>query len=137
MSLFNVFDIAGSGMSAQSTRLNTVSSNMANSNNVSGNKDDLYRAKNPVFATVMHDIAGRSQASGVRVVRIEESNQEATMRYEPNNPMANEMGYIYQTNVNAMEEMANMISASRSYQNNVEMMNTAKQLMLATLKLGE
>lgn len=137
MSLFNVFDIAGSGMSAQSTRLNTVSSNMANSNNVSGNKDDLYRAKNPVFATVMSDVAGRSQASGVRVVRIEESNQEATRRYEPNNPMANEMGYIYQTNVNAMEEMANMISASRSYQNNVEMMNTAKQLMLATLKLGE
>jgi len=137
MSLFNVFDIAGSGMSAQSTRLNTVSSNMANANNVSGNKDELYRAKNPVFATVMQDVKGNTQSSGVRVIRIEESTQEASRRYEPNNPLANEMGYVYQSNVNAMEEMANMISASRSYQNNVEIMNTAKQLMLATLKLGE
>ena len=137
MSLFNVFDIAGSGMSAQSTRLNTVSSNMANANNVSGNKDELYRAKNPVFATVMQDVKGNTQSSGVRVIRIEESTQEASRRYEPNNPLANEMGYVYQSNVNVMEEMANMISASRSYQNNVEIMNTAKQLMLATLKLGE
>lgn len=137
MSLFNVFDIAGSGMSAQSIRLNTVSSNMANANNVSGNEKDLYRAKNPVFATVMQDVNGNSAASGVRVARIEESNQEALRRYEPDNPMANEQGYIYQANVNTIEEMANMISASRSYQNNVEVMNTAKQLLLATLKLGE
>jgi flagellar basal-body rod protein FlgC len=137
MSLFNVFDIAGSGMSAQSVRLNTVSSNMANANNVSGNENDLYRAKNPVFATVMQDVNGNSAASGVRVASIEESKQEAIRRYEPDNPLANEQGYIYQTNVNTIEEMANMISASRSYQNNVEVMNTAKQLLLATLKLGE
>jgi flagellar basal-body rod protein FlgC len=137
MSLFNVFDIAGSGMSAQSVRLNTVSSNMANANNVSGNENDLYRAKNPVFATVMQDAHGNSASSGVRVARIEESNQEAVRRYEPDNPLANEQGYVYQTNVNTIEEMANMISASRSYQNNVEVMNTAKQLLLATLKLGE
>jgi flagellar basal-body rod protein FlgC len=137
MSLFHIFNIAGSGMSAQTTRLNTVSSNMANANNVSGNKDDIYRAKNPVFASVMQEARGESALSSVRVVNIQESMQEATRRYEPNNPMANEQGYIYQSNVNTMEEMANMISASRSYQNNVEIMNTAKQLMLATLKLGQ
>lgn len=137
MSLFNIFDIAGSGMSAQSVRLNTVSSNMANANNVSGNENDLYRAKNPVFATVMQDVQGNSAAAGVRVSRIDESTQQAIRRYEPDNPLANEQGYVYQTNVNTIEEMANMISASRSYQNNVEVMNTAKQLLLATLKLGQ
>jgi len=137
MSLFNIFDIAGSGMSAQSVRLNTVSSNMANANNVSGNENDVYRAKNPVFATVMKDASNNSAGSGVRVVRIDESNQEAIRRYDPNNPLANEQGFVFQSNVNTIEEMANMISASRSYQNNVEIMNTAKQLMLATLKLGQ
>lgn len=137
MSLYNIFNIAGSGMSAQSTRLNTVSSNMANANNLSGNKEDIYRAKNPVFATVMQETRGGYGVSSVRVVSIQESMQEATRRYEPNNPMSDEQGFLYQTNVNVMEEMANMISASRSYQNNVEIMNTAKRLMLATLKLGE
>ena len=137
MSLFNIFDIAGSGMSAQSVRLNTVSSNMANANNVSGNENDLYRAKNPVFATVMHNVQGNSAVAGVRVSHIQESTQQAIRRYEPDNPMANEQGYVYQTNVNTIEEMANMISASRSYQNNVEVMNTAKQMLLATLKLGQ
>ena len=137
MSLFNVFDIAGSGMSAQSVRLNTVSSNMANANNVSGNENDVYRAKNPVFATVLHDVYGNSASASVRVAGIQESEQQAIRRYEPDNPQANEQGYVYQSNVNTIEEMANMISASRSYQNNVEVLNTAKQLLLATLKLGE
>jgi len=137
MGLFNVFDIAGSGMSAQSIRLNTVSSNMANANNISGTEEDLYRAKNPVFATVMNDVQGDSASTGVRVVGITESNQEAIRRYDPKNPLANEQGFVYQSNVNTIEEMANMISASRSYQNNVEVLNTAKQLLLATLKLGE
>lgn len=137
MSLFHIFDIAGSGMSAQTTRLNTVSSNMANANNISGNADDIYRAKNPVFASVMKEVSGESSLNSVRVVDIQESAQEGTRRYEPNNPLADEQGFVYQSNVNTMEEMANMISASRSYQNNVEIMNTAKQLMLATLKLGQ
>ncbi len=137
MSLLNVFNIAGSGMSAQATRLNTVSSNMANANNISGNKDELYKAKNPVFSTVMENVNGDYSSAGVRVDRIQESSVEATQRYDPNNPLADENGYIYKSNVNIMEEMANMISASRSYQNNVEILNTAKQMMLATLKLGE
>ncbi len=137
MSLFNVFDIAGSGMSAQSIRLNTVSSNMANANNVSGREEDLYRAKNPVFETVMKDALGNSASAGVRVSNIVENTEEAIRRYDPKNPLANEQGFVFQSNVSTIEEMANMISASRSYQNNVEVLNTAKQLMLATLKLGE
>jgi len=137
MSLFHIFDIAGSGMSAQTTRLNTVSSNMANANNISAKAEDIYRAKNPVFASVMKEVSGESALSSVKVVNIQESAQEGTRRYEPNNPLADEEGFVYQSNVNTMEEMANMISASRSYQNNVEIMNTAKQLMLATLKLGQ
>lgn len=137
MSLLNVFNIAGSGMSAQATRLNTVSSNMANANNISGNKDELYRAKNPVFSTIMEEVNGEFTSAGVRVDAIKESTVEPAQRYEPNNPLADKDGYVYKTNVNVMEEMANMISASRSYQNNVEILNTAKQMMLATLKLGE
>ena len=138
MGLLNVFDIAGSGMSAQSVRLNTVSSNMANANNVSGDKDGVYKAKNPVFSTVMFNLQhGTPESAGVRVVDIKESTRPAIQRYEPNNSLANEDGYIFQSNVNVIEEMTNMISSSRSYQNNVEVLNTAKQLMQATLKLGE
>jgi len=137
MGLYNVFDIAGSGMSAQTIRLNTVASNMANANNVTTNKEDAYRAKMPVFSTVMHDVQNKRESAGVQVLGIEESTKEATRLYDPGNPLANKQGYVYQSNVNAIEEMANMISASRSYQNNVEIMNTAKQLLQATLKLGQ
>jgi len=139
MSLFQVFDIAGSGMSAQAIRLNTVSSNMANAKNVSSNPQDIYRAKNPVFQSVMRELTGGDSVSGtgVKVLRIDESQTEGRKLYNPNNPMADKEGYVYQSNVNVIEEMANMISASRSYQNNVEVMNTAKQLMTATIRLGE
>jgi len=137
MGLLNVFDIAGSGLSAQTVRLNTVASNMANASNVSTNKEDVYKAKMPVFSTVMMDVKNNSSSAGVQVLRIEESGREASRLYDPGNPLANKEGYVYQANVNAIEEMANMISASRSYQNNVEVMNTAKQLMQATLKLGQ
>jgi len=139
MSLFQVFDIAGSGMSAQAIRLNTVSSNMANAKNVSSNPQDIYRAKNPVFQSVMRELTGGESVSGtgVKVLRIDESQTEGQKLYNPNNPMADKEGYVYQSNVNVIEEMANMISASRSYQNNVEVMNTAKQLMTATIRLGE
>ncbi|HEC29059.1 MAG TPA: flagellar basal body rod protein FlgC [Gammaproteobacteria bacterium] len=137
MGIFNVFNIAGSGMSAQSVRLNTVASNMANANNVSGDPAKIYRAKNPVFSAVMQGLGGRNQVTGVRVDRIQQSANEAVRRYEPDNPQADDKGYVYQADVNPVEEMANMISASRSYQNNVEVLNTAKQLMLSTLRLGE
>lgn len=137
MSLLNVFDIVGSGLSAQTVRLNTIASNMANANNVSTNKEDAYRAKMPIFASVIQDVQSNNASHGVRVVRIDESTADATPVYDPGNPLANKEGYVFQANVNAIEEMANMISASRSYQNNVELLNTAKQLMQATLKLGQ
>ena len=139
MGLFQVFDIAGSGMSAQAIRLNTVSSNMANAKNVSSNPQDIYRAKNPVFQSVMQGLSGSTDGSGtgVKVLRIDESKADGQKLYNPNNPMADKEGYVYQSNVNVIEEMANMISASRSYQNNVEVLNTAKQLMNATIRLGE
>ena len=137
MGLLNVFDIAGSGLSAQTVRLNTVASNMANASNVSTNKEDVYKAKMPVFSTVMMDVKNNSSSAGVQVLRIEESGREASRLYDPGNPLANKEGYVYQANVNAIEEMANMISASRSYQDNVDVMNTAKQLMMSTLKLGQ
>jgi len=140
MSLFQVFDIAGSGMSAQAIRLNTVSSNMANAKNVSGTPEDIYRSKNPVFQSVMRELTGGNtdtSGTGVQVLRIDESQADGQKLYNPNNPMADKEGYVYQSNVNVIEEMANMISASRSYQNNVEVLNTAKQLLNATIRLGE
>ncbi len=137
MSLFGVFDVSGSALSAQSIRLNVTSSNLANAETVSSSREQTYRARHPVFATAM-DMAGRDQASaGVRMKGIVESQAELRMRYDPEHPQANEEGYIFLPNVNAIEEMANMISASRSYQYNVEAMNTSKQLLLATLRLGQ
>ena len=125
-------------MSAQSLRLNTTASNMANAEAVSGNEKDIYRAKEPVFSTILNDnITDNKAAGGVEVVKIVESNAPAQKRYDPGNPLADKDGYIYSSNVNMIEEMANMISASRAYQNNVDIMNTAKQMMLSTLKLGQ
>ncbi|MFZ2290337.1 MAG: flagellar basal body rod protein FlgC [Halopseudomonas yangmingensis] len=147
MSLNQVFNIAGSGMSAQSLRLNTVASNIANAETVSSSVDQTYRARNPLFATVFSEQQGMGQGSlfqphdeagqGVQVLGIVESDAELQMRYDPNHPMANEEGYIFMPNVNVMEEMANMMAASRAYQTNVELMNTAKTLMQRVLTLGQ
>lgn len=137
MSLLGVFDVAGSAMSAQSVRLNTVSSNLANADTVSSSIDRTYRARQPVFATALQSFDDNPAQAGVRVQGIVESQEELRMRYDPSHPKANESGYIFLPNVNVVEEMANMISASRSYQNNVEVMNTSKQLLQATLRLGQ
>lgn len=146
MSLSSVFNIAGSGMSAQSTRLNTISSNIANAETVSSSIDQTYRARHPVFATVFQQAQGgggslfadQDQAgAGVQVLGIVEDQSTLMPRYEPNHPMADEAGYVYYPNVNVVEEMADMISASRAYQTNVEMMNTAKQMMQKVLTLGQ
>ena len=143
MPSFKVFDIAGSALSAQSVRLNTVASNLANADSVSGDPSTVYKARHPVFEAVRASLASRmggtNQGSdaAVRVNGIVESTAPPTARYEPGNPLANEQGYIYAPNVNVVEEMVDMISASRAYQNNVEVMNTSKDLMLATLKLGQ
>jgi flagellar basal-body rod protein FlgC len=138
MSLFEVFDIAGSGMSAQSMRLNLTSSNIANANTVSGNEDEAYSARHPVFSAMLKDrFAPTEQGVGVKMLGVIESDAKHVMRYEPNNPMANEEGYVFDSNVDTAEEMANMISASRSYQNNIEILNTSKEMLLRTLRLGE
>jgi flagellar basal-body rod protein FlgC len=142
MSSFKIFDIVGSGLSAQSVRLNTVASNLANADSVSGDPNTVYRARHPVFQAVKAQVgAGTSaidQASGsaVKVKGIVQSNAMPTERYDPGNPLANENGNVYAPNVNVIEEMTDMISASRAYQDNVEVLNTSKDLMLATLKLG-
>ncbi|HGG58817.1 MAG TPA: flagellar basal body rod protein FlgC [Gammaproteobacteria bacterium] len=138
MSLFNVFDISGTGMNAQSVRLNVTASNIANADTVAGSPDKAYRARQPVFATVLNGIQpGPGIDAGVEVRGIVESQAELPIRYAPDNPYANEEGYIYESNVNLVEEMTNMISASRSYQNNIEVLNTSKTLLLQTLRLGE
>lgn len=137
MSFFRIFDVAGTAMSAQNVRLNTVASNLANSQVVSSDPETAYRAKQPVFAAAL-DQAGRDQAiTPVRVLGITESSRPPRAEYAPEHPLANDEGYVYRANVNAAEEMANMISASRSYQNTVEVMSTAKQLLINTLRLGQ
>lgn len=139
MSLFDIFDVSGSALSAQSTRLNTVASNLANAEVASNSPDTVYRARQPVFAAMLRDSAlgGESGSRGVRVAGITESVLPPRVEHLPGHPMADENGYVYFPAVNAVEEMANMMSASRSYQNNVEMLSTIKQLMLRTLQLGQ
>jgi flagellar basal-body rod protein FlgC len=136
MSNFKVFDIAGSGMSAQSVRLNTVASNLANADSVSGDPNNVYRAKHPVFQAVLANGGDRS-TSGVQVTGVSENQAAPETRYDPGNPLADAQGNVYAPNVNVVEEMADMISASRSYQNNVEVLSTTRDMMLATLKLGQ
>ena len=139
MSLYNVFDIAGSGMSAQTTRLNLVASNMANAETVSSSTNETYRARQPVFGAVLQNVMSKQDVSskGVRVLGVVESQTPLRTEYAPQHPMANADGYIFKPNVNVVEEMANMMSASQSYKNNVEMLNTAKQLLQETLKIGQ
>lgn len=124
-------------MSAQSVRLNTTASNLANADSVSGDPNQVYKAKHPLFEAVRAGIGANAATSGVSVRGIVEDQAPATARYEPGNPLADANGYVYSPNVNTVEEMVDMISASRSYQNNVEVMNTAKEMMLATLRLGQ
>ncbi|MGH8186903.1 MAG: flagellar basal body rod protein FlgC [Steroidobacteraceae bacterium] len=137
MSSFKIFDIAGSGMSAQSVRLNTTASNLANADSVSGDPNTVYKAKHPLFEAIRAGLGMSAASSGVAVRGIVENQAPAVARYEPGNPLADANGYVYAPSVNTVEEMVDMISASRSYQNNVEVMNTAKEMMLATLRLGQ
>jgi flagellar basal-body rod protein FlgC len=140
MSMFKIFDTAGSGMAAQSLRLNTVASNLANAESVSSTQQGAYRAKEPLFAAVKQRVEGAmadAGAVGVKVDGVTESQAAIPSRYEPGNPMADANGYVYGSNVNPVDELVNMISASRSYQNNIEVMNTTKQLMVKTLDLGK
>lgn len=134
MSMLDVFQVAGSALTAQSVRLNAVASNMANAESVVSSNGQPYRAKQVVFeATPM----GSSGAMGVHVKQTVESAAPGRMVYEPKNPAANADGYVQMPNVDVVEEMVNMISASRSYQSNAEVMNTAKSLMQRTLTIGQ
>ncbi len=128
----SIFDIAGSSMRANSLRLNVTASNLANANTVSDSPDTAYKARHPVFAALLENEMG-----GVQTLGVIESNRPADKRFEPDSPFADDEGYVYGSNVDSVEELTNMMSASRSYQSNVDMLNTARQLMLQTLKLGE
>ncbi|CAN7151232.1 MULTISPECIES: flagellar basal body rod protein FlgC [Pseudorhodoferax] len=134
MSMFSIFGVSGSGISAQSQRLNVVASNLANVDAVAGPDAQPYKARQVVFQTTL---MGADSAAGVAVRQVTESDAPARKVLDPNHPLADAEGYVTHSNVNAVEEMVNMISASRSYQNNVEVMNTAKTLLLKTLQMGQ
>jgi flagellar basal-body rod protein FlgC len=142
----NIFDVAGSAMSAQNLRLNTTASNLANAESVSSNRDETYRARHPVFAARLQaatldgtgSVAGTDQAAaGVTVAGIVESQAPLQMKFEPHHPMADESGYVAYPNVNVVEEMANMMSASRSFQANVQMLTTVKSMAERLLSMGQ
>ena len=139
MSLFKIFDAAGSGLNAQSIRLNTTASNLANADSVSSSDNATYRARHPVCSTVLLDnqLGMAGESAGVRVERIVESEAPLRSEYRPDHPLANPEGYIFRSNVNVVEEMADMMSANRSFNSNLEVMNAAKQMLLRTLSLGQ
>jgi flagellar basal-body rod protein FlgC len=140
MSLFSVFNTSGSALNAQTIRLNTTASNLANAESVDGDPAKVYRARHPVFQTMMDTSAAsfnqEDAGVGVRVLGVVESKTPPLMRYQPDNPNANKDGYVYSSNVNSIEEMTNMISANRSFATNVECINTARDLLLKTISMG-
>ena len=149
MALGNIFDIAGTGMNAQSLRLNTTASNLANAQSASSSVNEVYRSRQPVFAAIQQEAMRASvtegaysdnevdAAAGVQALGIVESDAPLQRRYEPGHPKADAEGYVFYPNVNPVEEMANMIAASRSFQMNVEVMNSAKQMVQRVLTLGQ
>jgi len=134
MSMFSIFGVSGSAVSAQSQRLNVVASNLANADAVAGPDGQAYKARHVMFQTVPMGAPG---SAGVKVQDIRESEEPGRRVHNPGHPSADGEGYVTHSNVNPVEEMVNMISASRSYQNNVEVMNTAKSLLLKTLQMGQ
>lgn len=134
MSSMNIFQLVGSAMHAQSTRLNTVASNLANVDSVTGNPDETYKAREPVFYAI--PLGDDPAIRGVRVHEIVESKLEPIRRYEPGHPQADEQGYVYAPAIDPVAQMVNMISAARSFQASVEMLNTAKELAVATINIG-
>ncbi|MBV7314772.1 flagellar basal body rod protein FlgC [Shewanella sp. NIFS-20-20] len=138
MSLFNIFDVSGSGMSAQSIRMNTTASNIANADAVSSSQDKTYRARYPVFEAEMAKASHQQQhGQSVLVKGIVESDAPLQKEYSPSHPMADNDGFIYKPNVNVMEQMADMISSSRSYQMNVQVADAAKSMLQQTLRIGK
>jgi flagellar basal-body rod protein FlgC len=134
MSLFDSMDIASTALSAQTTRINTIASNMANANTITSKAEDTYVARAPIFQAVLE---GEADQLGVRVKSVEEVGRDPRREFEPNHPMADENGFIYTPDIDTATEMANMMSASRSFQSAIEVINTSKQLALRTLTLGK
>ena len=134
MSLFSILDVAGSALTAQSQRLNTTASNLANADSATSSTGEPYRAKQVIFSA---QPLGPENAVGVRVTGVVQDQTPPRRVHDPRHPLADEQGYVTMPNVNVIEEMVNMISASRSYQTNAELMNTAKTLLLKTLQIGQ
>jgi flagellar basal-body rod protein FlgC len=137
MSMMKIFDISGSAVSSQSQRLNVVASNLANVDTVAGPDGKAYKAREVTFQTVLMGTPDGVPGAGVRVSRVTENDAPGRKVHDPNSPSADAEGYVTYSNVNAVDEMVNMISASRSYQNNIEVMNTAKTLLMKTLQMGQ
>ncbi|MCZ6774731.1 MAG: flagellar basal body rod protein FlgC [Proteobacteria bacterium] len=139
MSLFRVFDIAATALNAQSVRMNTTASNMANANSASSSSGATYRARNPIFTPLLINEFGMqgTTVGGVKIDGIVESEAPLRREYHPQHPMADQEGYVFLPNVNVIEEMANMISASRSYQTNIEVIEASKRMLQQTLALGQ
>jgi flagellar basal-body rod protein FlgC len=140
MSLFNVFNVSGSALNAETIRLNTTASNLANAESVNGDASKVYRARHPVFQAMMDDadasLDSGASSNGVRVLGIVESTAPPLRTYQPDHPLADKDGYVYTSNVNSIEEMTNMISANRSFATNVEAINTARDLLLKVISMG-
>lgn len=135
--MFSIFDVAGSAMSAQSLRLNLTASNLANADSVTSSDGETYRARHPIFSAELDAVRANKSSIPVDVTHIVEDQSPLKLTYQPGHPLADEEGYVTMSNVNAIEEMANMISASRSYENNIDVLSTTKDLMLRTLRLGQ
>jgi flagellar basal-body rod protein FlgC len=140
MSLFNVFNVSGSALNAETIRLNTTASNLANAESVNGDATKVYRARHPVFQAMLNSsdasIDDQDASTGVRVLGVVESTAPPLKQYQPSHPLADKDGYVYASNVNSIEEMTNMISANRSFATNVEAINTARDLLLKTIAMG-
>ena len=140
MSLFNVFNVSGSALNAETIRLNTTASNLANAESTDGDATKVYRARHPVFQAMMNAETGfddnEEASSGVRILGVVESTAPPLKSYQPAHPLADKDGYVYTSNVNSIEEMTNMISANRSFATNVEAINTARDLLLKVIAMG-
>lgn len=136
MSMGSIFDIAGSALSAQSVRMNVTASNLSNADVLASDPNQVYRAKEPVFATILDQETGHA-TGGVQIADIVARNTPPQKEYRPDNPLADKDGYVYSTGINAMTETTNLISASRSYEANIQVLTTAKQMALQTINLGK
>ncbi|MEO0973198.1 MAG: flagellar basal body rod protein FlgC [Pseudomonadota bacterium] len=133
--MFNIFDVTATSMAAQSVRMNITASNIANAESSGSSPEQAYRARSPVFSTIL-DNASRARG-GVLVNGVVQNDSPGPRRFEPTNPLADEEGYVYLSNVDVLAEMVNMMSASRTYQNSIEVLNTSKEMMVRTLSIGQ